>query len=281
VSTCNQDGSGALPGNAADDCADAGQVCQDGKCTAKVCEPNTDFCASGNIQHCSASGAGFTLAQYCLSETYCQDLSGGGAQCRDKLCVTGATGCLGEDYGTCSSDGVTLAAGFDDCDGAGEVCSLKGCAASAVDDLGGTSDVQSLSTGTVAFDRIHVRTSRKLVEMAAYLSLPSTRTLRWTVYSGGYYDWALIHDQMTTGDGAEVHSSGAMDLTLSADKDYLVGVSVTGGSFASYNSPVVGTQLLSFGSTSGSGSAYFAASLSYYPVETGVVRAMRLTTALP
>ena len=282
VSTCNQEGSGAVPGNAASDCTTQGKVCDDGVCKPQLCKPNSNFCASGNIQRCSSTGASFTLSQYCLSESYCKQLTSTTAECRPKLCVTGATGCLGEDYGTCSSDGVTLEPGFDDCDGAAQVCSMQGCADSAIDDIGGTAEVESLYPGTVVFDRIHVATPRKLTQMAAYLSLPSTRTLRWTVYApSGYSDWMLIFDQVTTSSGAQFHSSAPMALTLEADKDYLVGVSVSGGSFASYIGPSAGAQILSFGTSSGSGYASFAATIGYYQSNSSSLRAVRLTTALP
>lgn len=282
ISTCNQDGSGALPGNVADDCANNGKVCSDGACAAKACEPNATFCASGNIQRCSANGASSWFLQYCLSEQYCEQTTPSAATCRDKLCVSGATGCLGEDYGTCGADGSALAAGFDDCDGAGKVCSAQGCVSSAVDTIGSTSAVQSLDTGAVAFDRVHVKTARKLTEIAAYLSLPSARTLRWTVYASlGWYDWGLVFDQVTTANGVAFHSSGPMAYTLEANKDYLIGVSVTGGTFVSYTSSTLGTQPLSFGSAVGSGSAYFNTTFSYYQSDTASLRAMRVTTTLP
>jgi hypothetical protein len=232
------------------------------------------------VQYCAPNGASYTLSHYCTSETYCKTFSATEAGCELKPCVAGAVGCVGEDYGTCASDGVALEAGFDDCDGKGQVCSLDGCAASAVDDLGGTSDIESLSSGTVAFDRIHVTKARKLTQIAAYLSLPSTRTLRWTVYSKlGWYDWQLIFDQVTTANGAQYHSSNAMELTLEADQDYLVGVAVTGGSFASYVDPA-SVQTLSFGSAVEAASASYSSTISYYQ-PSGRLRAMRLTTALP
>jgi hypothetical protein len=282
VSTCNQQGSGASPGDPSNDCAAQGQVCDDGACKASVCKPNGQFCRSGNIQRCSATGASSTLEQYCYSETYCKELSDTTAECAPKLCVTGAIGCLGEDYGTCANDGATLEPGFGDCDGAGQVCSMTGCAAAAVDELGGTAEVQPLSPGTVVFNRVRTTTPRKLTRIAAYLSLPSTRTLRWTVYAlVGFYEWQLMFDQVTTASGAQFHSSDAMSLTLESGKEYLVGVSVTGGSFVAYLGPLSGQQRMSFGTASGSGTAGFGPTISYFQANSTALLASRLTTALP
>jgi hypothetical protein len=201
--------------------------------------------------------------------------------CALKLCVKGTTGCVGEDYGTCAADGMSLSPGSSDCDGSGQVCSLQGCSATALDSLGGTTELESLASGTVTFDRIHVVTPRKLTEISSYLTLPSDRTLRWTVYVwSGSYNWALVFDQVTTSSGAQYHSSGPMSTTLEANKDYLVGVSVSGGSYASHLTASAAQQALSFGSTVGSGYTYFSTTLSTYPSGLGL-RAMKLTTTLP
>lgn len=73
------------------------------------------------------------------------------------------------------------------------------------------------------FDRIKVTTPRSLTEIAAYLSLPSERNLRWVVYrllqQDGYYTWALVFDTVTTASGAQYHDSGAMAFALQADRE--------------------------------------------------------------
>lgn len=280
VSTCNADGSGSVPGSASKDCATDGQICDSGACKPKLCQPSAYFCSAGNVQRCSASGGSFTLYQYCTSETYCQQLGTDPPTCAPKLCVKGTTGCLGEDYGTCAADGMSLTPGFSDCDSGGQVCSLQGCASTALDSIGNTTELESLGSGTVVFDRVHVTTPRKLAQISTYLTLPSERTLRWTVYKGAPYEWSLVFDQVTTSSGAQYHSSDAMSVTLEANKDYLIGVSVSGGSFASHLASGAAQQALSFGTTAGSGSSYFSTTLGYF-TPSGSLRAMKLTTTLP
>jgi hypothetical protein len=123
ATTCAADGSGFESGGT--DCAAGGKVCENGACVAKVCEPDTYYCANGNPNLCNDKGTG-SSRQYavCSSNSFCKT---GYSYCLSDVCTQGQKMCDGNVATTCNTEGSGPAAGGTDCAKDDKVCHQGTC----------------------------------------------------------------------------------------------------------------------------------------------------------
>jgi hypothetical protein len=277
IGTCKSDGSGVTPG--ATDCATTGQLCSAGKCVDQVCTPSTYFCSSGNAYYCDYTGLIQTLYKTCTTGTHCA-MSNGYSTCVPTACVPNATACVAEKLGKCATDGMSISSVTTDCSGSTQVCTLQGCASSALDPIGSATDINASNTYlNMVGDVIQVDTPRQLTTIEAQLDLPASRSLQWVVFqlSGNYF--LLKSQTVTTASGTGIQSSGAISQELVAGGVYLIGVYVTNGSFAYYSSSTTPAQL-TFGTARGSFAGAYASTLNDYE-SAAALYYFRLTTQAP
>ena len=279
LTTCKSDGTAWASGGT--DCSLSNAVCSNSQCKTKVCTPNTTFCSNGNVVQCDYQGLTPYGYSTCGYATYCK-AQGSGATCAPTPCIPSTTGCAYEKYGQCANDGLSVT-GATDCAASAQVCTAQGCAASAVDTIGSSNLIAGNSYYNLFGDVLDVTSARKLTTIEAFLTLPATRTLVWVVYQKnvgtGYYE--LKFQKTTTATGTAFQSSGTLSFALAASNSYLIGVSVTGGSYAYYYDTAVSAPLINFASVSGGMTSNFANSLSYpYPSLSNLYN-IRLTTTVP
>jgi hypothetical protein len=167
-----------------------------------------------------------------------------------------------------------------DCSGASQVCTLQGCASSAVDPIGTGTDINASNTYlNLVGDVIQVDTPRLLTQIEAELDLPASRNLQWVVFqlTGNYFQFQS--QTTTTATGAGMQGSGKLSLELAAGGVYLIGVYVNNGTFAYYSSTTTPAQL-TFGAARGSYAGTYASSLSDYE-SAAPLYYFRLTTQAP
>jgi hypothetical protein len=284
VSTCNADGSDWLPGGT--DCTVTNTICSNGKCIPPVCTPSALFCANGNVQQCDDQGSTYNQSQFCASGTYCLTRAQT-SSCEPTPCTPDTAACAAEKLGTCATDGMTVvAAGATDCGALKEVCTLQGCAKTAVDTISTTNQLSGANANEVLANVIAVQSARKLTMIEAYLSMPSARSLSWVVYvqtnadNSGEFD--LAYQKTTTGTGAGFQSSGAISIELQAGKAYAIGVAASDGSFVYYYDTPTAVSSLNFAHVIGSEDTDSSSSFDFYPTQPpGSVYAQRLTTTTP
>jgi hypothetical protein len=257
-----------------------GKICAKGQCVTKACEPGTVLCASGNVQRCDPWGSSFYEWAACGVDGHCEPRPGG-AVCVQNDCTPSAPGCVGEQFGQCSSDGVAVT-GAVDCAASQQVCTEQGCAAQAVDTLNASKEVESSSSGGLLVNVLEVTVARKLTTIESYLVLPEGRTLRWVVYELVGNTYTLKLRTTTVDSGTGFHSSGPISFTLVPGKTYAIGVEVLANSFGYELGPITAQQKLPFARVKGS--VNNSASTDTFPGNYGsTVRLFyaRLTTAAP
>jgi hypothetical protein len=248
LSTCNADGTDYLAGGT--DCTLTNSACLNAKCVARVCTPSALFCASGNVQQCDDQGLTFTQSQYCASGTVCSSALAGPVECDPTPCSADTDGCVGEKFGHCAQDGLSVGGTVTDCGAMSTVCTAQGCAASAVATLSTANQVGTGGDGEALTNTVLVHTARKLTTIEAYLSFPTNRSVTWVVYEQtnanqvGEFD--LAYQKTTPGSGTGFQSSGAISFELKAGKTYAIGFAVSGGSFVYYFDSTTAPQSLSF-----------------------------------
>ena len=131
LATCNADGTDWAAGGT--DCTVTNATCMGTKCEPMVCKPSLLFCSSGNVQQCDEQGLTFYQQQYCASGTVCTSVTGGSAECDPTPCSADTDGCVGEKFGHCAQDGMSVGGTVTDCGATSKVCTAQGCAASARD----------------------------------------------------------------------------------------------------------------------------------------------------
>ena len=230
LASCKADGSG--PNGAGTTCG-ANKTCDAGACKSQVCTPDSSFCDGGHVQQCDSTGLVFSQKTYCFADEYCK-ASGALASCEKKVCITGAKGCSGESYGTCDALGSGYTESPTSCTATSKLCSLTGCATSAIDVIGDQS-TNGFSSGSYFMgDVIYVRTQRKLtqLELDSFSDL-SGQSLHWAIYSslteGGPY--VPVFDSFAPGAAAGFQSSGAISVTLAAGRYYVIGMRAQSGLF--------------------------------------------------
>jgi hypothetical protein len=124
VTECTADGAGFRPSD--EDCAASGEVCFEGKCAPRVCEPQ--HVCHGNVSVSCVDNGTREESEPCGAQTgsFCNPSSG---QCQPYVCVPGSAVCQGRLATRCADDGSgPLATGLD-CSERGETCWDGGCAA--------------------------------------------------------------------------------------------------------------------------------------------------------
>ena len=170
VSTCKEDGSGAVEGGTA--CPD-GQTCDDGACAAVVCAPSERFCEGNAVRLCNDRGTGASTVSTCSVAQFCDD-SGATPVCASDICQAEQPTCDGEILAVCEDDGGGYTSHGEDCAATGQVCTRTACAEEDVVLLGdgGT----KLEGETYAYlHAYHVTSSRTLTTTPDH---PPARTNR-------------------------------------------------------------------------------------------------------
>jgi hypothetical protein len=276
--TCKSDGSGIVLSGV--DCATTGQACSVGTCVDRVCTPSTLYCKNNTANYCASDGLSAYTYATCGTGTACS-VGGNTWHCYPTTCSPSTSACLGEKLGTCSSDGTSLATVKSDCGGAGQVCTLQGCADSAVDTIADTTDINAQPSYYNLFgDIVQVETTRVLTKLETQLDLPGTRTLQWLVYQLVGTQFQLKAQSTTSASGNGPQSSGTLSQTLVAGNAYYLAVAVAGGSFGYYSSPLVAPEPLSFGSVRGPSLGSYASVLNDSE-STSPLYYMKLSTQAP
>jgi hypothetical protein len=267
------------------DCGD--QVCLSHACYPKVCEPYAMFCQDGDIYQCDDdTGTSSHRTVQCETGTTCKHTPPNWVTCEPLACTPGQAACLANQLGVCAADSSSLASISEDCGAKGLICSAEGtCAASVVDDVPAEENTAGVTSGEFIGDGIKVTSSRTVTKLEANLVLPAPRDLRWVIYELQGISWVAQVDMVVTNQsGSGFFSSGSLDYTVNAGKNYVFGVVVDGGAALVYAEPMPPTDAVSFGTILGGVSTAYEASFfwDFYDriVPTPVYR-MRLTTARP
>jgi hypothetical protein len=273
IKVCNSDGT--LPSSGTP-CGDT-QYCEAAQCKERPCTLGTAFCKDGNIYYCDFNGP--YLNQTCDTETACKAL-GSDAMCAPFACSPASSACLGNQIGTCASNGQSLSQVSTDCATASNVCTadLK-CAKSATDTLGVAENAEAFPSSQLVGDVVDIYSTRKLTELQMQLVLAGPRELRWIVYElTGQSFVAKIDKIVSAAAGAGFISSGPLSFTLTAGKRYVLGVVVSGGDAIDYYDSVPFPGKVSFGTVLGRVLVYYPGSFDVFNVDANFVSQMKVTT---
>jgi len=284
LSTCKSDGSG--PADAGKACG-ANKVCVTDSCQDLTCTANAKFCQNGHVQQCNSTGTGSTLNQYCVSETYCDAAT---ATCKPDVCDNGRPYCDGETLRTCKSDGSGAADAGTVCSASSKVCSLSGCATTAVDVLGSAgSTFSSPASDRIYGDIIKVAQKRKLTKVEADVAVQTgPASAHWLLYSSPdgvtFYQVSDTPASLPTMADAWV-SSGALKLTLEAGLYYWVGLELPGTGSAVvtlHTADAPSTSFISFAQVLGSSTEQTSGTpANISPTTSESLYSFRLSTTLP
>lgn len=240
VATCKSDGSGPEE-TGGTDCSTTGQTCESGQCKDIVCEASKRFCQNGHVDLCNATGTASSRYDTCATAEYCDPTgaANGQAACSPDVCDAGAASCDGERPTVCLDDGSGYETGGAAC-ASNQVCTAAAVCATTATDTVGTGASSSSTSSRLLGNFYEVHTTRQLTELEQYISVTGTSIFTWKVYESssqtGTYTEIFTKTVSSSGQD-QFHSSGAIDVTLTAGKFYFIGVHV-GGSFGyAYNSP--------------------------------------------
>jgi hypothetical protein len=281
TTTCKPDGSGPVAGGT--NCG-ADRACYNGACQQKVCTPAATFCKDGNLQACDSVGLSYTTLLYCGAGQYCNVPA---STCSEQVCVPGTHGCTGEVFGSCKADG----SGYTpetNCASTGKVCSTGGCDASAIDEVGETTQGgESQSVSTFYGNVVSIKTSRMLTKIEMGLDEifgPYQGTLQWAVYESTGGTFARIVSE-TTPYSAPLPSSKSLKASLVAGRTYVIGVYIVPGSSGLVVYEASGApEGVTFGEVTGAfivQSDTLPTTLPSTPTRTDIVDHQRLTTGPP
>lgn len=272
LTTCRPDGSGFDLGQ---DCG--AKVCVSGVCTTKVCTPGAYQCAGTTSQVCNALGTGWDTSATCTGDVYCSATSG---RCELDVCPGAAKACVNEKWGTCTADGSAVGAAPTDCKLTSKVCTIAGCASSATDTFGDTSQLFGGSSSALFGNIVYVTASRTLTQIQQnYLGLPATA--RFMVYASDTLagPYRPVFD-VAAAPVTNPVSSGPITVPLSAGKYYFFGSLANPVYFYTQVSPA--TQFASFGRAIGAYSQYTASvPVSFNFTSSTQLANITLTTVLP
>jgi hypothetical protein len=277
IKICNADGT--LPASGTP--CSATQFCENGQCKDLNCVQGTNFCKGADVYYCDFNGP--FLSEQCFGDTRCKALGSSGASCAPLACSPSSSACIGNQIGTCASDGQSLSLVTTDCTTSASVCTadLK-CAKSATDTIGKAESLEVISASTAVGDVIDVDSTRKLTELQMQLVLAGPRELRWIVYElSGQTFVAKIDQVVSSLAGTGFFSSGALNFRLTAGKRYLLAVVVSGGDAVDYidSSPFTGE--VSFGTVSGRVATYYPGTFDIFSMDPNYVSHMMITTESP
>jgi hypothetical protein len=237
----------------------------------------------GNVYGCID---GFQYYEYsvCTSGTYCRDPGANGAACVPTPCAPGTIGCASEKLGQCADDGMSVTATAD-CGAQGQVCTLAGCAASALDEIATSTQVGSASGGELIGNVFFVESARKLTAIEYDLSLPLQRSLTWAIYEQTNADlngeFELEYKKVTIASGTGLQSSGVVDFELGAGKTYIIGVTATDGSFGYYYDNLIVPPSINFAHVIATVDVAYAQSFDFQNPGLYATYHQRLTTTAP
>ncbi len=226
-------------------------------------------------------------SRVCTYGTYC-NTEFAFTDCVPTPCLPDTQGCAAEKFGQCADDGMSIASGATDCGALSQVCTLQGCATSAIDTLATSNQIGTGSTySSLVVNVLNVQSSRKLNTIEVYLTVPNPNSLTWAVYQENlvntYPEFDLKFQKTTSGSGTGFQSSGTVGLELVAGNTYAIGVSVGGGNFVYYYDTVTPPVSLNFAHATGSLSytySFVPAIPSPYIAPTTLYNE-RLTTSAP
>jgi hypothetical protein len=171
------------------------------------------------------------------------------------VCTSGQIACLGNQVGTCASDGLSLAAVTEDCAANGQVCDeSQACSASVVDAIGVGLGVQKhpLKLGMILADLIDVDMPRVITKLEAHLDLVSEAELVWLIYEWDGAEYRLrAEDSTMESAGDAFFGSGSLSYELQPGKRYAVGVYTVAPDSSYYTDDAPTQRTLSFGAVRG------------------------------
>jgi hypothetical protein len=279
ATVCDAMGTGPVAGGT--DCG-SDSFCDGGVCKPKVCDAYTSFCKGDDVAQCQG-GLSYYIASACPDDAPCALTDAGAAACVPYECWPGLKACLGNKVGTCAQDGNSLAVVKQDCGATDEVCvSASSCGQTAVDTVGEADELTSVSEGSFFGDIIAVQSNRALTGLEANIVLAASRDLRWCVFElvDNYY--VSRYEKIVKGQsGSGYLSSGVLNYTLKAGKQYLLGVAVSGGGAVPYYDSIPWQPDASLGKVLSSLTSTYSTSLWAYYATSSLVYDLRITTALP
>ena len=277
IKVCNDDGS--LPASGTP-CA-AAQYCENAACKDLGCVPGTYFCKGADVYYCDFNGP--YLSEQCIADSACKALGSSGASCLPRACTPSSKACLGNQIGSCASDGQSLSAVTSDCTATADVCTAElTCAKSATDTLGVDDNVDVIGASSVVGDVIDVNSTRKLTELQTHLVLAGPRELRWIVYELVGQNFVAKVDKVVTNPAESGFlKSGPLSFQLVAGKRYLLAVVISGGDAVDYldSIPFVGNP--SFGTMIGRVLSYYPSNFDVFSMDSNYITHMKVTTELP
>jgi hypothetical protein len=196
--------------------------------------------------------------------------------------VPGFKACLGNQIGTCASDGMKLESVKVDCVANDQICTESGaCAETTIDTLGEPNELGSVSSGTLFGNVIDVTSNRRLTQIEANMVLAGERDLRWVVMevSNSVYV-ARAENTVKNNTGGGYFSSGAIDVPLRAGSQYWIGVVPDRGGAAPYYDPPPWQTTVSFGRVVGGQQQTYAAGIYAYNTNSTIYD-LRFTTVVP
>jgi hypothetical protein len=278
IKVCNADGSLPSSGTA---CSST-QFCENAECKERPCVLGSYLCKTGNVYYCDFEGP--YLAQQCDPDTACKALGTSQAFCAPLACSPASSACLGNQIGTCASDGKSLSQVTNDCTATASVCTtdLK-CAKSVTDTVGVGESAETFPTSYVVGDVIDVDSARKLTELATQLVFVGQRDLRWVVYELSAQNFVPKFDKIVSvaNGNAGFIGSGPLSFQLAAGKRYLLAVVITGGDAIDYVDSLPFAGKLSFGAAVGRVVTSYPGTFDVFSVDPNYLSQMKVTTEAP
>ena len=231
--TCNGTGSGYLDADV--DCGEAGAVCISGACKPVICDFETR-CNGNSIENCTSAGTVIGTST-CSASRHCK-VQDGTATCANDVCSEGNTTCFNGKFGTCNSDGSAWI-DYEECTGNKLDCTVAtGCIAQVAADFGLTLYAKDenfflngyLATADetlVSFDQ-YLRPNSTLAEITYAVYEADSKTGSYTLVA----TQAVLAGSTSTG----WYKSPNLNVSLTADKYYLIGAHVTDVYYAYYSS---------------------------------------------
>jgi len=216
-------------------------------------ETTPPFCVDNDIYVCRSNGSQ-VLQKGCPIGRHCA-VSGDTADCQSNLCAPGTTACIGNQIGTCSTDGASVSPVTHDCAGQGLVCnSANACAENAVDEFGPADKAYTGKTTTLSANVVDVYSDRLLTQIDAKLRLSAATQGAWVVYELVGSEYVLRLDQVVNFPaGDDTYDSGELAFELQAGHRYAFGVYLGAG--GCYDSTSPSNDQLSFGKVLGASSS--------------------------
>jgi hypothetical protein len=236
--------------DAEQDCGD--QLCVGGECLALSCSSSEEtLCLDDGWYDCDGRGAKPEMRTGCGTGARCSGLEG--LDCVTDPCPASQPGCIDNQVGVCSEDGVSLSLVSTDCAERGQICARNhDCVDSTVDTLGPSETESFPDKGdSISLSVVRVDSSRLLTKIEAHLTLEDATDVAWLIYEREADGFALrLEDDVELGPGSDVFSSSPLSFELESGRSYAIGFYLSDGS-GCFNDDAPDDQL-SFGRAIGS-----------------------------